>query len=245
MSQEHIHKLCLTTLWLPDGPLGPKNCTLIGKLATGIVQLGVGAFGLLSAGDQPRSSPPLMVDLELGQFSCFGMVAQEITCPFEVTGVYMPGTSFTVCIWLMTHWAGTVTFCEVKFHRQILTLLDPGLRSPYVLVVTTSLEKPCSLSHAITCTCLTWPVTLLTLATVCILKGTRVIPWEVVISPFTTDRLKTSSAVLPSANWPTVIVHTYMFLQASVSSLTFCSFTICNTFWITQVQICIGMLYVY
>ena len=55
----------------------------------------------------------------------------------------------------MTHQAGMVTFFEVRFHKQILTLQEPGLRSLHVLVATTSLEKPHSMGSTMTYTLLT------------------------------------------------------------------------------------------
>ena len=120
-----------------------------------IVQSVVGAFDPASAGNQLRSPLSLAAGLGLSQFLSFGMATLEITCPFEVTGAYMPETSLTTCIWPTTHQAGIVTLFEFKFCRQILTLPELSLRSLYILAATTSLEKPCSLGSAITCTHLT------------------------------------------------------------------------------------------
>ena len=76
-------------------------------------------------------------------------------CPLGVTSAYISGTLFAACTCPTTHQVGMTIFLEDSFHKQIFTLLEPGLRSQYVLVATTSLEKPCSLGSVITWTCLT------------------------------------------------------------------------------------------
>ena len=76
-------------------------------------------------------------------------------------------------------------------------------------------------------------------------KGGGMTSLGVVIGHLTVYKSKTFSAVLPSANWPVLTVLTYIFLQALLSSLKICSFTICITFWITQAPVCIGIPLVY
>ena len=202
---------------------------------------GQGSSGLMLAGDWLRSSSQPVVGAGLGQLSLFGMVDPIIKHPFGVISAYMARTSLVACTWSTTHQAGMTIFFKVRFQKQIFTVLEPGQRSPYILVATTSLEQPCSLGSAITCTCLMWPITLLTPDMVYISKGKRMTSLGVVIGPLTVDKWKIFSLGLPSASCPAMMMLTYVFLQALVSSFKFCSFTICITFWITWVSICIGI----
>ena len=157
----------------------------------------------------------------------------------------MPGTSLAAYICPTTHQMGIFTFFGVKFHKQILTLLEQGLRftvctSGNYFIGEALFPGFCNYMHPLN---MTHNLTLLTQGMVHISKGDRVTFLEVMIGPFTVDRLKTFLVVSPSANWPAVTILTYVFLQVSVSLLELCSFTICITFQITSVLICIGMPY--
>ena len=104
-----------------------------------IVLSGDGTFGLVLAGNQVRFSLQPGVGAELSKLSLFGVMAPITKYLSSVTSANMSGTSFAACIWPMTHQTGMYTFFRVRFCKQILTLLEPGLRSQYVLVATTSL----------------------------------------------------------------------------------------------------------
>ena len=203
-----------------------------------MVLSGAGTFGLVSAGDQPRLSLPPRICT--GRFSSFGIVAPVIKHPFGVTSAYMSGISFAACIWSRTHWVGKTIFFEVRFHKQILTLLQPGLRSQHILVMTALLKKSCSLGSAITGICLLMICNLTNARHGLHFKDGLDDLLSGGYQPPDSGQIKD---ILRSFTKCQLACHdsTQVFLQASQSLLKLCSFTICITFQITQVPIFIGI----
>ena len=107
---------------------GDHNAHPDRSICSSMVPSGAGTSVLVSAGVQLRSSPQSRKGRGLGQFSSFGMAAPISKHPVGVTSAYMAGTSLVACVWHMTLQMGITTLFKVRFHKQILTLLEQGLK---------------------------------------------------------------------------------------------------------------------
>ena len=124
-----------------------------------IVVLGAGTFGLVLVGNWLSFSPQSGTGPGLSWFSLLGGGGSQNQVPLWCNQC-IHVRNLVCCLYLAHHTLGRTDYL---FWGQVLqanfTLLKPGLRSQYMLVVTTLLEKPLTLGSAITCTCLTWSVT--------------------------------------------------------------------------------------